>query len=146
MLPAGSSLARASSVSAERPHLRRWIIAASLLAIVVGFLAYRHFRPVPVTVEAVTRGRAVEAVYATGTVEPVQKVIVKSRIGEHVASIEAREGDRVAAGEVLARIENPVRELALSQGKTQLAKARKLAASSSPQLAALEAQVAALRT
>jgi len=133
-------------VSAERPHLRRWIILAGLFAIAGGLVAYRHFRPVPVTVEPVTRGRAVEAVYATGTVEPIQKVIVKARIGEHVASIEAREGDRVTKGQVLARIENPVRELALTQGKTQLAKARRLAAKTSPQLAALEAQVTALRS
>ncbi len=119
---------------------------ASLLALIVGLIAYRTWRPRPVMVEPVARGQAVEAIYATGTVEPIQNVIVKARLGEHVASIEAREGQLVVKGQVLARIENPVRELAVSQGEVQLAKARKLAATSSPQLAALDAQVSALRT
>lgn len=129
----------------SRVHVRRWIIVALVLAGVAVLVGYLRLRPTPVTVEPVTRGRAIEAVYATGTVEPIERVIVKSRVAEHVASIEVKEGDRVVAGQLLARIDRSVRDLGLSQARTQLTRAREQAGRSSPQLAALAAQVAALR-
>lgn len=63
------------------------------------------------------RSRAVEAVYATGTVEPLHTVVVRARISEHVGTILVEAGDVVTAGQLLARIENPVREFALARGK-----------------------------
>lgn len=130
----------------SRLHLRRWIVVACVLAAVVGVVAYLRWRPTRVTVEPVERGRAVEAVYATGTVEPVDDVIVKSRLAETVASVYVREGDRVVAGQLLARIDKTTRALALAQARTALARAREQAGKASPQLAALEAQVRALRS
>lgn len=125
--------------------MRRWIIVAAVLAMAAAAFAYLRLRPMQVTVEPVTRGRAVEAIYATGTVEPIDRVIVKSRLAEHVARIAVEEGDRVEAGQLLAQIDSAVRDLALSQAKTQLAKARQQAGRTSPQLAALRSQVSALR-
>lgn len=129
----------------SRLHLRRWIVIAGVLAVVGGLFAYLRWRATPVTVEPVQRGRAVLAVYATGTVEPVDDVVVKARLAETVASVHVREGDRVSAGQVLARIDKTTRALALAQARTALARARAQAGKSSPQLAALEAQVRALR-
>jgi multidrug efflux pump subunit AcrA (membrane-fusion protein) len=126
-------------------HLRRWLIVLGLAGAVGGFFVYRGLRPIAVTVEPVTRGRAVEAVYATGTVEPIQKVVVKARIGEHVELIAASEGDTVTKGQLLAKIQDPVRQFALSQSETQLGKARQQASGRSPQLASLDAQARALR-
>jgi len=142
----GSQVASPPCVWSSRTHLRRWLIAGCVLALVGGAAAYLRWRPTHVTVEPVRRGRAVEAVYATGTVEPIHKVIVKARIGEHVAGIDVLEGDRVAKDQVLARLDSTVRDLALSQGKTQLDKARTLAGPKSPQLAGLESQIVALRS
>lgn len=127
-------------------HLRRWLVLAVVVLVAGGWITYRSLRPTVVTVEAVTRGRAVEAVYATGTVEPIVKVVVKARISEHVAQIAAREGDQVARGQLLAQIENPVRAYALTQGETQLLRAKQQAGKASPALGALEAQVRALRS
>jgi len=127
-------------------HLRRWLIVGALVAAASVFVVLRQLRPVAVSVEPVVRGRAVEAVYATGTVEPRERAIVKARISEHVEELLVREGDVVTRGQVLARIESPVRDLALGQGETQLARARRQAGAGSPTLKALEAQVQALRT
>lgn len=49
-----------------------------------------------------TRGPAVEAVYATGTVEPVQYAQTGSKISGRIVEVRVKEGDRVAKGEVLA--------------------------------------------
>jgi len=125
-------------------RLRRWLILALPLLAIAGVLGYRAWRPVTIEVEPVTRGRAVEAVYATGTVEPIVKVTVKARLAEHVASIHAREGDPITKGQLLARIENPVGRYALSQGQTLLTKARHQAGTRSPQLAGLDATARAL--
>lgn len=124
---------------------RRWLWLVVVVAAVVAVIGIRLIRPREVAVEPVVRGRAVEAVYATGTVEPATSVVVRSRIAEHVAEIAVREGDRVTKGQLLARIENPVRGYALSQGETQLAKARAQAGPRSPALGVLEAQAKALR-
>jgi HlyD family secretion protein len=124
---------------------RRWILLVTLVAIGVALVAWRLLRPAAVTTEAVHRGRAIEAIYATGSVEPVDKVTVKARVGEHVALIAVREGEAVTAGQLLARIESPVRAFALTQGQAQLTRAQALAGARSPQLAALAAQARALR-
>lgn len=125
----------------------RSLVAAGcvLAAAVAAFLALR-LRPVAVVVAPITRGRAVEAIYATGTVEPVERVVVKAQVSEHVAALLAREGAAVEPGQLLARIESPVRDLALSQAETQLGRARTQAGTRSPQLGALEAQARALRS
>ncbi|HUJ03928.1 MAG TPA: efflux RND transporter periplasmic adaptor subunit, partial [Rhizomicrobium sp.] len=53
-----------------------------------------------------TRGPAVEAVYATGTVEPTVMTPIAPRIGARIAQVEAYEGYDVKKGQVLARLEN----------------------------------------
>lgn len=126
-------------------HPRRWLVLLAVAALATVFFVLRALKPTPVTVERVVRGRAVEAVYATGTVEPVAKVGVRSRISEHVQEVAVREGDRVTQGQLLARIENPVREQALNQGETLLARARQQAGPRSPAMSVLEAQAKALR-
>jgi macrolide-specific efflux system membrane fusion protein len=88
--------------------------------------------------------RAVEAVYATGTVEPIERVVVKARLSEHVARILVKEGDAVTAGQLLAELDNPVRAFALRQGQAQLGRAQAQAGARSPQLAGLAAQVRGL--
>ena len=62
--------------------------------------------PVRVEVAPVTRGPAVEAVYATGIVEPTVMVPLAPRSGGRLAAIHADEGAHVRRGQVLARIES----------------------------------------
>jgi len=99
-----------------------------VVAAVVAVVYIRWGRPKVVVTAAVVRGRAVEAVYATGTVEPLRKVVVKARISEHIAVLLVEAGDTVTAGQLLARIENPLRTFALAQGRIELTKAQTQAA------------------
>ena len=62
----------------------------------------------PVRVEAApaTRGPAIEAVYATGIVEPTVMVPLAPRSGGRLAAIGVQEGEQVRRGQVLGRIES----------------------------------------
>ena len=125
---------------ARDKHLVRWLLLGGTVLALATFLSYRWWRPTDVEIAQVVRGRAVEAVYATGTVEPRHKAVVKARLSEHVATLLANAGDKVTAGQLLARIENPLHTFALAQGKIELDKAKTQAGKASPQLAGLQAQ------
>lgn len=87
---------------------RRTRVAALLLAAGVaagGGLAWWRW-PVRVETAPSTRGPAIEAVYATGVVEPAVMVPVAPRSGGRLVSLDADEGDPVRRGQVLARIES----------------------------------------
>jgi RND family efflux transporter MFP subunit len=62
--------------------------------------------PKQVEIAPVTRGPAVEAVYATGTVEPTVMVPLAPRSAGRLAAVQADEGAHVRRGQVLARIES----------------------------------------
>lgn len=87
---------------------RRWIryglAAAVLLAVVTGMLALhrRH------TVEAIkpVRGPAVQAVYATGTVEATVMMPIAPRSSARLMELNADEGSRVTKDQVLAQLED----------------------------------------
>ncbi len=96
--------------------------ATLMLAVAVagGGIAFWYFSAPAVTIGKPQQGPAVEAVYATGVVEPVEwaKVasIVRGRILEHCRC----EGNRVAKGDVLARLNDEeqtaiVRELEVQE-------------------------------
>jgi RND family efflux transporter MFP subunit len=70
-----------------------------------GMLAYFKTRTA-VILERPTRGPAVEAVYATGTVEPVYWSKVAPVSAGRIAAILARDGDPVKKGAALARLED----------------------------------------
>lgn len=129
-----------------RSRASRGALLLVVIAAAAGLWLWRRARPAEVMVEEVVRGRVIEAVYATGTVEPIERVVVKARLSEHIGAVAVKEGDLVSAGQLLARIDTPVRRYALTQTQTQLAKARQQAGPRSPQLAALEAQERALNS
>ena len=74
-------------------------------AVALGLFAYSKTRAT-VTLERPTRGPAVEAVYATGTVEPVFWSKVAPLGTGRIAAILARDGDVVKKGAPLARLED----------------------------------------
>ncbi|BBL72210.1 efflux RND transporter periplasmic adaptor subunit [Methylogaea oryzae] len=89
---------------------------SGVIAVLGGVLWWR-LGPMAVGVVTPTRGPAVEAVYATGTVEPTVMLPIAPRQGGNLAELNADEGDTVRKGQVLARFEdedldNTVRELA----------------------------------
>lgn len=89
--------------------MRRTVLIGSIVVALAGAGAagYWLFGRAPlVTVGAVQRGPAVEAVYATGTVEPVHWAKVGPTVKGRLAEVLVGEGQRVSAGQTLARLED----------------------------------------
>ena len=119
-------------------------IAFAVLALAVGLgVAFYRLRPVAVTTTPVARGTAIEAVYATGTVEPFDRVIVKAKAAGAI-DLKVREGAKVRKGDLIAIIDSPTLRHDLARGKADLWAASQQGAADSPQLAALEAQARAI--
>lgn len=90
-----------------RRRLRRlpWIIL--LLAVIAGgAVLYARNGAREVEIARPQRGPAVEAVYATGVVEPENWARVSAVIPGRIAEILAREGDEVRRGQPLARLDD----------------------------------------
>jgi len=81
------------------------VIALAALTAVAAGIAWSQW-PVRVETAPPTRGPAIEAVYATGIVEPTVMVPVAPRSGGRLAAINVDEGAQVRRGQVLARIES----------------------------------------
>jgi len=78
-------------------------------------------RPPLVETEAVVRGPAVEAVYATGTVEPVVWARIGPAVKGRLVWLGPQEGERVAKGEVLARIDDTVARAQVQEAEARAA-------------------------
>lgn len=81
------------------------IVAAIALG-AAGFAYLKFFQPREVPTASPTRGIAVEAVYATGTVEPLRYARVGAKVSGRVTAVLVAEGDAVAAGRILATIDS----------------------------------------
>ena len=80
-----------------------WLLIVTGLA---GGAGWWFFRPALIIVTAPERGTAVEIVYGTGAVEPLQWAKVASLIRERIVELCDCEGRRVAKGDVLARLDD----------------------------------------
>lgn len=82
-----------------------WIAAVAVVAAVGGCTyAWRH-RPLTLAVTQTTRGAAVDAVYAAGSIEPTVIQPIASKITGRLTAILADEGEAVRKGQVLAKLE-----------------------------------------
>jgi HlyD family secretion protein len=111
----------------------------AILAAVVVF-ALSKLKPTAVTVSPVVRGKAIDAVYATGTVEAEDRVQVKAKSSGSVAEITVKEGAKVKKGDVLARIDNPAVSYDLKRGQADLSAASAQSGVDAPQLLSLRGQ------
>lgn len=85
---------------------RKWVWVLLLVAIAVaGAIAWRRAGPVNVEVVQPTRGPAVDAIYATGTVEPTVMLPIAPRVAGRLAVLNVDEGASVKDGQVLARLD-----------------------------------------
>lgn len=95
-----------------------WIATLFVGALAAGGAwLWRHEGPATVEAVAATRGTAVEAIYATGAVEPTVMTPIAPRQSGRLAELLAGEGSRVRKGQALARLDdedmrNAVEELA----------------------------------
>ncbi len=96
---------------------KKWILTLVILVpLSVGGLLWWREAPVAVTVVHPTRGPAVEAIYATGSVEPTVMLPIASRAAGDLVELQVDEGDQVRKGQTLARLDdadlaNTVQEL-----------------------------------
>lgn len=84
----------------------RWISLLGIAVAVTAGLAWWWSRPALVEVVRPHLGPAVQAVYATGTVEPVVMMPIAPRIGARIMSLDVDEDAIVRKGQVLAHLES----------------------------------------
>ncbi|MBS0396727.1 MAG: efflux RND transporter periplasmic adaptor subunit, partial [Proteobacteria bacterium] len=86
---------------------RRWPLVTSL-AVAAAAAAVYWWRAGPLPVEVVhpQRGPAVDAIYATGTVEPTVMLPIAPRVAGKIVALLTDEGRTVRKGEALARLES----------------------------------------
>ena len=105
--------------------MKRWLwLLLPLGAIVAAWFWWQ--RPTPVQLVGGTRGEAIDAVFATGSVEPVLQLPVAPRVGGRVIELLVEEGQAVKKGQLLARLETAeleaqLQELAARERQAQLA-------------------------
>lgn len=87
--------------------MRRWYLFLPVLVLILaGGLFWWFTRPPAVVLVAAVRGPAVEAVYATGTVEPRHWAALASTELGRIVAYPAIEGATVAAGETLVQLDD----------------------------------------
>ena len=129
-----------------RPPTKRPVgklVLLVLVLVIAGGVVWTRMRPKPVTTTEVVRGTAIDAVYATATVEALERVTVKAKVTGSILELKAREGDRVKKGDLLAIIDSPTLKYELAKGKADQWAASQQAGSASPQLAMVHAQAKA---
>ena len=82
------------------------LVLAALLVAGAATTVWRFVKPVKVDVAKPSRGPAVEAVYATGTVEPSLEIRIAPRAAGRIVELLADEGRLVRKGELLARLDD----------------------------------------
>ena len=84
-----------------------WRIALLSMVLIAGVLAVGHWlAPLRVAVTTPVRGEAVQAVYATGTVEASNTSRIAPQLPGKLVALLADEGNKVQAGQVLARLDD----------------------------------------
>jgi HlyD family secretion protein len=111
-----------------------------VVAAIAVFFVLNKLKPLPVTVSPVVRGKAIDAVYATGTVEAEDRAQVKAKSSGSVAEITVKEGATVKKGDLLARIDNPAVSYDLKRGQADLSAAAAQSGADAPQLLSLRGQ------
>ncbi|HXF54012.1 MAG TPA: efflux RND transporter periplasmic adaptor subunit [Hyphomicrobiaceae bacterium] len=94
-----------------------------------------------VTVHRVVRATLVETVLVTGTLVPRNEVLVAPEVeGLRVLELHAEEGDRVAKGDLLARLEDETLKAELAQNDATLARAKAAIARARSEIVSAEAR------
>ncbi len=130
------------------PALRRWSIRLLILAVLLaaayfGWRTYSKPKPLEVNVVEVGYGR-VEATVANtraGTVKPCRRAKLAPQGGGQIARLLVKEGDRVAAGQILLELWNVdlAAQIRLSEEQAGATKARRNEACAAAQAARREA-------
>lgn len=107
--------------------MRRWLVLLLLVAGaggVLGRVVWKTVRGVTVSLAAVTEGRVVAAVYATGRVDTDRRATVRARVAAPLQEVLVGPGEEVAAGQVVARQEAVAVRLAVERAQREVEAAR----------------------
>ena len=119
-------------------------LGGGLLLLIILASAFGGGPSVPsVETETLGRHRIVETVIASGRIQPEVEVKVSAEVSGQLIELPVREGDRVATGDLLARINPDIYESRLSQARAALDNARANEATSTARLAQSEAAFSA---
>ncbi|MBP7253821.1 MAG: efflux RND transporter periplasmic adaptor subunit [Alphaproteobacteria bacterium] len=102
-----------------RWRLKHFVLLVLILAGLGSAGRYFFFVP-SVTVTHLTRGQAVTAVYASGTVEPIVLMRIAPKLMGRLAELTADEAVQVKAGQVLARLDDQELRANLAQLEARL--------------------------
>ena len=83
-----------------------WISLVVVLAVAAGSAWWWLEGPITVSVVTPMRGPAVDAIYATGTVEPTVMLPIAPRVAGRLLELKADEGNSVRKAQVLARLDD----------------------------------------
>lgn len=116
----------------KKHHISIGVILIAVVALLVGvFWTNKDGRDYPVA--RVERGVAVQAVYATGVIEPVHWAQISPQLSGRIVDVLVREGDMVEKGQILARQDTSVErkhveehQMRLSYLRNELARQNKL--------------------
>jgi multidrug efflux pump subunit AcrA (membrane-fusion protein) len=126
---------------------RAWLAGLGLVAVLlVGLIARETVfaQPAAATIRTATasRGTVSSVVSGTGSLLPVGRMTVNFKSPGILTEVDVRVGDKVTAGQVLARIDSSTQQAALAQAQASLASAQaNLQATQSPLTAAQVAQL-----
>ena len=113
-----------------------YILGGGVLLMVLLATALGGGPEVPsVETDTVGRHRIVETVIASGRIQPEVEVKVSAEVSGQLIELPVREGDRVASGDLLARINPDIFESRLSQARAALNNARANKATADARLA-----------
>lgn len=109
----------------KRRTIIRYIIAAVAVAIIVGAVRFKQSgaaEPI-INTAKVERGTVTASVSATGILQPLTTVEVKSNVGGQVVKLAVDEGDEVRPGQLIARIDPSDSITTFEQSQADLAAA-----------------------
>jgi HlyD family secretion protein len=117
------------TVAAPRKNKKLWIIVGTLAALVlvvvgIGLVRLAKGDPIdPNKLAKVTRGDVAKSVVATGQIQPITKVEVKSKASGIVEKLYVDINDRVHKGQELAQLDRQEIEAQVDAARAQLASA-----------------------
>jgi multidrug efflux system membrane fusion protein len=144
----------AGTVSDQKNHASRWVLAVLLLLILGGVFAFSHRpsapeakpghggkHPVPVVLTPVASQTVPVEIKTIGNVESISSVTLKPQIDGVITRIGFQEGDQVQQGQLLFTINAEPVEAAIAQAVATVAKDQALVAQARAQLAKDQAAV-----
>lgn len=105
--------------------MKKYVIAAAIIAVLAAFFLMGRNGGPEIETAAPVYSKAVQAVYATGTVEAAQMIPIAPKVSARIVSLEADEGHVVTAGQMLAQLESEDVRSSLAEAQARMTLAEK---------------------